>query len=81
MILIDYGTSTESYGNWPDPNPFEPEPKFEPVHRSKQRSPRWKREAKRRRRTALAKHHRKVMKLAAAKKSGTKVSYPKRPNP
>lgn len=39
------------------------------------KSPLWKRKAKRRRRAALAKHHRKVMKLAAR---GEKT-FPKRP--
>jgi len=52
-----------------------------PSRRSKQKPPLHKRAAKRRRRTALAKHHRKVMKLAAkAKAIGKRASYPKRPS-
>lgn len=59
------------------PDPFEPRG---PGRRTKQRPPAWRRLAKRRRRKALARHHRKVMALVAeAKATGKAYTYPKRP--
>lgn len=81
-INISYGTpepadESPPEKRWPDdwPNPYG----HAAGRKCKQRPPVSRRVEKRRRKTTLAKHHRKVMRLAALRANGSKVSYPKMP--